>query len=107
MKSQLYRKSTLKGNTMEKKADEVIIDGLAWKIKPKGMTITQLPCTTKRAAIKVFNQLKPSIPENYKAVLVKYDYSVGHNTGDIYSDCPYYMIVSQYRFKGFSWVVGV
>jgi len=91
---------------MGKKINEVTINGVNIELKPKSMTITQLPCTTKKESIKVFNQLKKTIPAHYKAAMVKYDFPTADVTGDIYAECPYYMIVSQYKFLGFSWVKG-
>jgi len=89
---------------MEQKNNEIIVNGKKVELNPKGMTITQLPCATKKEAIKLFNQLKKTRPAHYQAALVKYSYPSGDIVGGIMTLCPYYMIVSQYQFSKFCWI---
>ena len=91
---------------MEKKTTEVIVNDIKYDLKSQNMTITQLPCSNKRDAVKVYNQLKKNIPVGYRAALVKYESSTGTDVGDTYSDCNFYLVVSRYHFGFFKYIKG-
>jgi len=91
---------------MEKKTTEVIVNDIRYDLKSQSMTITQLPCSNKRDAIKVFNKLKKNIPKHYRAALVKYESSTGEFLGDTFHDLHYYLVVSRYDFRYFNYIKG-
>ncbi len=91
---------------MEKKTTEVIVNDIRYDLKSQSMTITQLPCSNKRDAIKVFNKLKKNIPKHYRAALVKYESSTGEFLGDTFHDLHYYLVVSRYHFGFFKYIKG-